>query len=88
MKLSEMFGKEIVNLFDGARLGTIGDSDLIIDGINGKIESIVVPGKGNIMGFWSDKRQLIIPWEAVKKIGSEIIIVDLDQADEKNRNLT
>lgn len=78
MRLSDLVGKEIVNIYDGARLGTIGESDLVIDAETGIIESIILPGKGNFFSVWLDKQQLIIPWQAVKKIGTEVIIVELD----------
>ncbi len=81
MRLVELTGKEIVNLYNGARLGVIGESDLAIDAETGRIRSIILPRKGNLLNFWVDKQQLIIPWEAVRKIGKEVIIVDLDQAN-------
>lgn len=37
MRLSELVGKHIVNIYDGARLGTVGDSDLVIDTETGKL---------------------------------------------------
>ncbi|SFR01784.1 YlmC/YmxH family sporulation protein [Desulfoscipio geothermicus] len=80
MKLGELAGKEIINLNDGARLGVIGETDLAIDDETGKIQSIIIPRKGNIISFWAEKNELVIPWEAVKKIGFEVIIVELDQA--------
>ncbi|MBS4024855.1 MAG: YlmC/YmxH family sporulation protein [Clostridia bacterium] len=78
MRLSDLVGKEIVNIFDGVRLGTVGESDLVIDAESGKIESIIMPNKGNIFSVWLDRQHLIIPWQAVKKIGTEVIIVELD----------
>jgi len=80
MKLGELAGKEIINLSDGAQLGVIGETDLAIDGESGKIQSIIIPRKGNFMSFWAEKSELVIPWEVVKKIGFEVIIVELDQA--------
>lgn len=79
MKLSELMDKEIVNLYDGVRLGTLGDSDLVIDGTSGRVESIVLPGRGSIVSLFGDRQQLTIPWSAVRKIGNEVIIVDLEQ---------
>lgn len=82
MKLSEMVGKEIVNLNDGSRLGVVGESDLVIDGRNGAIHSIVLPNRSTPLNFWSDnKPSLVIPWEAVKKVGTEVIIVELSEED-------
>jgi YlmC/YmxH family sporulation protein len=80
LRFSELMGKEIINIFDGVRLGTIGDSDMIIDPESGEIESIVLPRRPNFMGLWADKQELVIPWSAVKKVGTELIIVDLDES--------
>ncbi|MGB9886340.1 MAG: YlmC/YmxH family sporulation protein [Moorellales bacterium] len=79
MKLSEFIGKEIVNIHDGTRLGVLGEADLLLDGETGAIEAIVVPARGGILSLWSDRQPVFIPWSAVKKIGSELIVVDLDQ---------
>ena len=80
MRLSELVGKEIINLNDGARLGVIGESDVVIETCSGKIESIILPNKGNMFNFWGGERQqLVIPWQSIKKIGSEVIIVELDE---------
>jgi YlmC/YmxH family sporulation protein len=79
LRFSELMGKEIINIFDGVRLGTIGDSDMIIDPESGEVESIVLPQRSNFMGLWADKQEIVIPWSAVKKVGTELIIVDLDE---------
>jgi len=81
MRLSDLVGKEIINIVDGARLGVVGDSDVVIDIETGCIQSIILPNRGNFLSFWaSDRQHLVIPWPAVKKIGSEVIIVELDQS--------
>lgn len=85
MRLSELEGKEIVNTYDGTRLGAVGDSDLVIDIETGEIDSIILPNKGNFLNFWVDRQYLIIPWETVKKIGSEVIVVDLDETHPRLR---
>ncbi|HOV78712.1 MAG TPA: YlmC/YmxH family sporulation protein [Bacillota bacterium] len=79
MRMGELFGKEIVNIYNGARLGVIGESDIAIDTESGEIKSIILPKKSNFINFWSERLDLVIPWEAVRKIGSEVIIVDLNQ---------
>lgn len=78
MLLSDFVGKEIVNLLDGARLGVVGDSDLVINVPTGEIESIVLPNRGRLLSIFGEVQDLVIPWEAVRKIGSEVIIVELD----------
>ena len=78
MRLSQLMGKRIINIFDGDILGTVGDSDLVIDPESGKIQAIVLPHHGE--GFWakSERRTLNIPWDSVCKIGSEVIVVDVE----------
>ncbi|MDD3653087.1 MAG: YlmC/YmxH family sporulation protein [Desulfotomaculaceae bacterium] len=79
MRMSDLIGKEIVNIYNGARLGVVGDSDMELDIETGEIRAIILPKKNNIINLWIDRQHLVIPWEAVKKIGAEVIIVDLDQ---------
>jgi len=80
MRLGELAGKEIININDGARLGVIGETDLSIDDDTGRIISIMLPRRGNLLGLFAEKQELIIPWESIRKIGFEVIIVELDQA--------
>ncbi len=80
MRMAEFAGKEIININDGARLGVVGETDLAIDVETGRIQSIILPRKGSFLNFWAEKHELVVPWEAVKKIGLEVIIVELDQA--------
>ncbi len=77
MELSRLSRKEIINLHDGARLGYVGDSDLVIDGDSGSIQSIIIMPKGLGLQFGRPARELIIPWQSVKKIGDEVLIVDI-----------
>ncbi|MGQ9557695.1 MAG: YlmC/YmxH family sporulation protein [Desulfurispora sp.] len=79
MRMVELAGKEIINFQNGARLGVVGESDLDIDISSGRIRAIILPRRSNLLNFWLDKQHMVIPWEAVRKIGREVIIVDLDQ---------
>ena len=69
MRLSELVGKEIVNIVNGARLGVIGESDLSIDIDSGEIQHIILLQRTNILNFWIGKQLMVIPWDLVKKIG-------------------
>lgn len=79
MRLSELMGKEIINIYDGARLGTIGDSDLLVDEKTGLIASIILPYRNRLLGWFKEKGHLEIPWSSVKRIGDEFIIVELER---------
>ncbi len=81
LRLSELVGKELVNIVNGARLGVIGESDLAIDINSGQIECIILPQRANLLNFWVDRQQMVIPWDLVRKIGEEVIIVEMDQGN-------
>ncbi|MBR2784177.1 MAG: YlmC/YmxH family sporulation protein [Firmicutes bacterium] len=75
MRLSELAGKRIINLYDGEIIGNAGDSDLLIDSASGLITEIVLPpGRGQRAA----RRPLSIPWSCVRKIGPEVIVVDME----------
>ncbi|AFQ45492.1 MULTISPECIES: YlmC/YmxH family sporulation protein [Desulfosporosinus] len=89
MLLSDLAGKEIINLYDGAKLGLVGDADLDIS-FNGSVEAIILTSRGGFSGFWGskgdrDREHLVIPWQTVKKVGSEVIIVELHNRSERVR---
>lgn len=68
--------KEIINEIDGGRLGYI--SDVEIDLENGRITKIIVPGKAKFLGVFGRDMEYQIPWEKIKKIGEDIILVEID----------
>lgn len=79
MRLFELGQKEIVNLNNGGRLGLIADIDFLIDEKNGEIVSLLVPDRRlgfRILGLESNGME--IPWEAIRKIGYDMIIIELD----------
>lgn len=88
MRLNELVGKEMVNIFDGMRMGTVGESDMLVNQETGDIVSIILPNRGNAFTFWADRQKLVIPWEAVKKIGREVIVVELDNTHMRVKNHT
>lgn len=75
MRLWHLSGKEIINLHDGTRLGVITQPDAVVDGRSGAVRLIVVAG--GLRLFRGGPRSLGIPWEAVRKIGEQVIVVDL-----------
>jgi YlmC/YmxH family sporulation protein len=81
-KTSELREREVVNILDGKRLGLA--SDLEIDVETGRIKAIVVPGPGKFLWFFGKSEDFIIPWERIKKIGVDVILVDApNYQDEK-----
>ncbi len=78
MNLSEIAGKEIVNLVTGERLGIIGECDLILDEVTGEILVLTIPRERGFFGIKKDKSVFEVPWKNVKKIGNDMIIIEYD----------
>lgn len=76
MRYSDLAGKEIIDIDQGIRLGIINDTDLVIDTDAGRVVAIIIPSRG---GWWA-RRELEIPWHGIRKIGVDLIIVDLSTA--------
>ncbi|AOZ91666.1 YlmC/YmxH family sporulation protein [Paenibacillus crassostreae] len=77
MKISDFQTKDVINIIDGKRLGQI--SDLELDLREGRIEAIVVPNYGRLMGLFGGRSDLIIPWHQIVKIGSDVVLVKMDE---------
>lgn len=87
MRLSHLSGKEVINLSDGSRLGIIDECELTFDGTSGRIHSILLPNQNRFLTFFSENSPSNIPWQKIKRIGNEIIIVDLNNEDERYAKL-
>ena len=75
MRLREMREKEVINLCDCKRLGYV--NDLVFDECTGCIIALVVPLSGRFCGIFGHDSEIVIPFECVKKIGPDIIIVEI-----------
>jgi len=68
--------KEVINICDGKRLGYVQDVCADLD--TGRITSIIVPGGTNkLMNLFSNSNDIIIPWERIKCIGDDLILVEI-----------
>ncbi len=66
--------KEVINIKDGRRLGYV--QDVTADFKTGNIKEIIVPGSNNFFNIFSAGNELTIPWDSIKVIGEDIILVD------------
>ncbi len=76
-RITELGCKEVINVCDGTRYGYA--TDVEIDCSCGKIFSIIVCGGGKMASLFTKGQEYIIPWEAIKRIGDDIILVDYAQ---------
>lgn len=67
--------KEVVNINNGKRLGFV--QDVCADLETGKITSIIVPGSNKILNIFNQENDIVIPWEKIKCIGDDLILVEI-----------
>ena len=67
--------KEVINISNGKRLGYV--QDVCADLESGAITSIIVPGENKITNMFTNKNDIMIPWEKIHCIGEDTILVDI-----------
>lgn len=80
MRLSELSGKEIVDVKRAERLGVLGQTDLEIDPDTGQINALIIPSL-KWFGLRKQGNEVKVPWSHVKKIGADMIIIDIPDGD-------
>lgn len=73
VKISDFQIKDVVNVFDGKRLGHIADIDINLN--TGKIDAVVIGGTGKVLGLFGKDDEIVIPWKNIIKIGQDVILV-------------
>lgn len=76
VKISDLGLRDIVNLSDGAKLGPV--TDIYIDLETGKITALVLSGSRKYFGLMSAGRDVVVPWEKIKKIGVDTVLVEME----------
>lgn len=72
---SDLREKEIINVIDGRRLGLVSDIEVNLE--KGRIDALIVPGPGRFLGLFGKDNDYIITWDEIKKIGIDVILVEL-----------
>ena len=75
MRLSELQRKDIVNINDGKIIGRIIDAE--INEQNGNLLSLVVEKSRYIRSIFGGNNDISIRYEQIKKLGSDVILIDL-----------
>lgn len=76
MRICELREKEVVNVCDGERLGNICDVDF--EERTGRICSLIIPGPCKVFGIIGRDSEYIIPYECVKRIGADVVLVEVE----------
>ena len=74
MTLSELRTKEVIDVQDGRRLGKVMDLEFSVE--DSRITALVVPSETSFLqSLRGEKCGLVIPWEDVRRIGDDVILV-------------
>lgn len=74
VRMTDLGCKEVINICDGARYGYVCDVEVCIE--DASIVAIVVPGPCHAFQWFWRKQRYVIPWNAIVRIGDDIILVD------------
>ena len=74
--IHELRQKEVINVKDGCRYGYVADIEFCEQ--KGHVKKLIVPGQAKIFGMFGRDDEFFIPWSCIRKIGSDIILVELD----------
>lgn len=76
MTLHDLSEKDVIQIQSGENLGRI--DDLVFDAATGKLLSVILRGRGHFFGLLGYDEDLVIPWESLKKIGTDVIMTDVE----------
>ncbi len=85
LRISDLRMRDIVNISDGRRLGLLKDIDIDLE--MGRIKALILPGQNKGWSLFAQRSDdIVVPWEKIKKIGVDVILVDASTyADTKQR---
>ena len=75
LKISDLRDKEVINLYNGQRLGYIYDFDINME--KGILSGVIIPAEGRVLSFFSKNHDIYISWNQIVKIGTDTILVNL-----------
>lgn len=79
ISFSTLRNKEIVNIYDGRRLGRA--VDIVFEKETAKMLGVVVPAEKKI---FKKQEDIFVPIDLIKKIGEDVILVKLSPQEPQN----
>ena len=73
---SELRYKEVIDVHTGTRMGYVCDAEF--DEAEGKLTSLITPGKAKLFGLLGREDDYVLPWDCIARMGPDIILVELD----------
>jgi YlmC/YmxH family sporulation protein len=80
IKISDLRTRDVINVVDGKKLGSIIDIDLDLE--NGRVLGLVMPGHSRGFHIFSRREEVTVPWHKIVRIGRDVILVEVPVANE------
>mgnify|MGYP004461560467 CR=1 FL=1 len=74
MRLSDLQNKTVINLVDGKNIGNIIDLSINSEG---KTTGLVVEKHRFLISYFSSKKEMVVKWDQIEKIGEDVILVNI-----------
>ncbi len=74
MRLSDLQNKDVVNVMDGKKVGSIIDVNINMEG---KLESFIVEKSKFFVSMFSSANEIEVRWGQIEKIGEDVILVKI-----------
>ena len=81
---SELCRKEVVSVTTGKKLGNVDDVEF--DAQGARIRRLFIYGRGFLFGSFGRDEDIVIDWESIKTIGSDIILIEEGAELKKDEN--
>jgi len=75
VRASDLRLRDVVNVVDGSRLGFISDFEVDLE--TGSLKALIIPGPRPVLGLFGRETEYVVPWERIRKIGSDVILVEV-----------
>ena len=72
-RVYELGSREVIDIETGTRLGYVGDVEIAVQ--SGEVRAVVIPGRLRLFGLLGREEDRVIPWSAIEKIGTDILLV-------------
>ena len=66
--------RQVINVIDGNRYGYVHDVEVDLE--EGRVKTLIIPGRRRWFGLFGREADVIIPWETVRRFGEDTILVD------------
>lgn len=83
MTLRDLARKDVIRLSNGENLGRIDDIEF--EEKSARLTAVVLHGRSRCLGLLGSDEDLVIPWQSIRTIGTDAVMVEPDPDTELHR---